>query len=225
VNLTDLLTGEHLHHVLRTWGYGALAAAVGLEALGLPLPGEITLISAALFAGATHHMDIRLVVLTAAAAAVMGSNGGYLIGRALGEPLLHRYGARIGLTEPRLLMGRRLFAQHGAKVVLFGRFIVVLRTIAASLAGALVMPFPIFLAANAAGGIIWASLYGFGAYELGARIEVVKGPLGIALGALAAIGFAATVLLARRHEKRFTDQARAERVARLASEKRCERAH
>jgi membrane protein DedA with SNARE-associated domain len=224
VSLTDLLTGEHLHHVLHTWGYGAVALAVGLEAVGLPLPGEITLVSAALYAGATHHMDINLVVLTSAAAAVMGSNLGYLIGRALGEPLLQRYGSRIGLTEPRLLMGRRLFAKHGAKVVLFGRFIVVLRTIAASLAGALEMPFPVFLAANAAGGVIWSCLYGFGAYMLGNRIEMMKGPIGIGLGALAALGFVATVLVARHHEKRLTGQASAEHKAQMAPEKEPEKA-
>ena len=212
MSLTELLTGEHLRHLLHTWGYGAVAAAVGLEALGLPLPGEITLVSAALYAGATHRMDIALVVLTAAAAAVMGSNAGYLIGRALDVPLLQQYGWRIGLSETRLVIGRRLFARHGAKVVLFGRFIVVLRSLAALLAGALEMPFAPFLIANVAGGVVWASIYGFGAYELGERIERIKGPMGLGLGVAAALGFVAAVLLARRHERRVTEQARSGRM-------------
>lgn len=208
MTLTELFTGEHLHHLLRTWGYGAVALAVGLESVGLPLPGEITLISAALYAGATGRMDIVLVVLTAAASAIMGSNAGYLIGRALGEPLLERYGPRIGLTAERLMVGRRLFARHGAKVVLFGRFIVVLRTVAAVLAGALTMAFPVFLAANVAGAVVWTCLYGFGAWELGSRIETMKGPLGIGIGAVAAIGFVAAILLARRHERRMQEEVR-----------------
>jgi len=225
VTLTDLLNGENLHHVLHTWGYGALALAVGLEAVGLPLPGEITLISAALYAGATHRMDVWLVVLTSSVATVMGSNLGYLIGRWLGEPLLERFGPRLGLTMPRLIAGRQLFARHGAKVVLFGRFIVVLRTIAAPMAGALWMPFPTFLTANVAGGIIWSCVYGFGAYELGGSVELMKGPIGVGLGALAAVLFVATVLAARRHEKRYTAQAHARHLASVASGKGCERAH
>jgi len=179
---------------------------IGLESTGLPVPGESLLIAAALYAAATHQLTIPLVVTAAAVGAIVGDNCGYLIGRGVGYRLLRRYGSYVLLTPERLEVGRRLFARHGGKVVLFGRFVAVLRTLAALLAGANRMPWPHFLLANAVGGIGWASVYGFGAYALGNQIRRLQGPLGIALGAIGLAAIAATILYARREERRLTEE-------------------
>lgn len=124
--------------------------------------------------------------------------------------LLARFGRRIGLTPERLKLGQFLFRRHGGKVVFFGRFIVVLRTLAALLAGANGMPWRSFLLFNALGGVAWCSLYGFGAYLLGDAAKHLRGPIGIVIGIIAALLIGATVIFLKRNEKRL--QADAERA-------------
>ena len=97
-----------------------VAALVALESMGLPVPGETTLIAAALYAGTTHELNIVAVVLTAAAGAIIGDNVGFWLGREFGYRLLLRYGARLGLTERKIKLGQYLFLRHGGKVVFWG---------------------------------------------------------------------------------------------------------
>ena len=66
---------------------------------------------------------------------MLGDNLGFWIGRTVGLRLVKRYGPYLHITEGRLRLGRYLFAQHGAKVVFFGRFVTILRALAALLAG------------------------------------------------------------------------------------------
>lgn len=139
-------------HLIAQYGYGAVALAVGVESIGVPFPGETTLIAAALYAGATHQLNIVAVVAVAAIGAILGDNVGFLIGREFGFRLLVRYGHFIRMTKPRIKLGQYLFLRHGGKVVFFGRFAAVLRALAAFLAGANRMTWPRFLVFNAAGG-------------------------------------------------------------------------
>src|SRR5690348_16321389 len=92
-------------HLISQYGYLAVGGIVGLESIGIPLPGETTLIAAATFAGATDHLDIGLVIAAAAIGAIVGDSIGFCIGREVGLRLLHRLGPRVGLTEPRLKLG------------------------------------------------------------------------------------------------------------------------
>ena len=189
------------------FGYGAVAFAVGVESIGVPFPGESTLIAAALYAGATHHLNIIVVVIAAATGAIVGDNIGFLIGREVGFPLLVRYGHYIRMTPPRIKLGQYLFLRHGGKVVFFGRFIAILRALAAFLAGANRMTWPRFLVFNAAGGIVWAAVYGFGAYFLGEEIRRLMGPVGITLGVLAVLVIIAGTIFIRRNEVRLEKEA------------------
>ena len=107
-------------------------------------------------------------------------------------------------------MGRYLFVRHGAKVVFFGRFVSVLRTYAAFLAGTNRMPWGRFLVFNASGGILWASLYGLGAYYLGHEIERVGKPVGVAIAVGAVIVIVVAIIFVRRSESRL--EAEAERA-------------
>ncbi len=173
--------------LIETYGYWIVAGVIALESMGLPLPGETTLVAASLYAGSTHRLEIWLVLLAAAAGAIIGDNIGFWIGREGGLRLLERYGSRVGLGPARLRLGRYMFRLHGGKVVFFGRFVAMLRALAALLAGANRMDWPQFLAFNAAGGIVWVGLYGGGAYLLGDRITRVVGPIGLAALGIAAV--------------------------------------
>lgn len=203
----------HLHALeglLQTYGYGVIVLGIMLESMGLPLPGESLMIAAALYAAATHHLNIFILVPLAAAGAIAGDQIGYFIGRSIGFRVLARWGQKLGLTTDRLELGRYLFRRYGAAVVFFGRFVAVLRTFAAVLAGANRMPWHTFLLWNALGGIGWTSLYGFGAYVLGNAAERLSGPIGIALGVIGAVIIVAAVILVHRNENCLLQDARKE---------------
>ena len=194
-------------HWISAYGYWGLAAIVTLESMGVPLPGETIVIAAAVYAAKTHHLDIGLIILAAAAGAIVGDNLGYAIGREIGYRLLLRYGRFIRLTEPRLKLGQYLFLRYGGRIVFFGRFVAEIRTFAALLAGINRMDWNRFLAANAAGGILWASAYGLGAYLIGERVHSVRGPVGIALLVLAILAGIAMFAFLRRNAKRLQEEA------------------
>jgi membrane protein DedA with SNARE-associated domain len=194
---------HHLIQLLHTYGAATLGMVVALESFGLPVPGESLLIAAAVIAATTHQLGIVPVVLAAALGAIAGQIGGYWIGRGVGYRLLRRYGHYIGLTGRRLAFGRALFRRHGVKVVVVARFIAVLRTLAALLAGANRMPWVRFMVANVIGSVAWAALFGFGAYALGHEAKRVAGPAAIAIAIVAVVAVAGFVVYARRHERRL----------------------
>ncbi|HEV2673263.1 MAG TPA: DedA family protein [Aliidongia sp.] len=198
---------EYVMPLIREHGVLAIGGITMIESMGIPAPGESAVIAAAIYATTTHQFGIVPLVASAAAGAIIGDNIGYLIGRGIGFRLIHRYGRKIGLTEPRIKLGRYLFLRHGSKVVFFGRFVAVLRTFTSLLAGANRMDWKRFLLANALGGIFWASLYGFGAYALGHEIRRLEAPLAIGLGVVAAVVIGAIIVLLRRHEARLQQEA------------------
>ena len=207
--MSDLI-GFDPGSLIAMYGCWVVFLVVGLESIGIPLPGETVLVAAAIYAGTTQQLSIVIVVSAAAAGAILGDNIGFWIGREFGFRLLLRYGRRIGLGEPRLKLGQYLFLRHGGKIVFFGRFVALLRTFAALLAGANRMPWRPFLLFNAAGGIVWATFFGTGAYVLGAAMHRTSGPVGIGLAVLAAAGAIGGIIFVRHHEKGL--QARAERA-------------
>lgn len=201
---------HHLVHLVATYGPGLIGLVVGLEAMGLPLPAESLVIAAAASLGTTHKPGIEWVVLAGAAGAIIGDNIGYLLGRTLGWRALRHWGHRVGLSNDRLLLGAYLFRRHGGKVVFLGRFIVFLRTVSALLAGANRMDWRWFLVCNAAGGVLWACIYGLAGYWLGRAVTRIAAPVGIALGVVA-VGVMVTVVLAiRRNEHALLEQAKRE---------------
>src|SRR6266853_2280595 len=149
-----------LTHLLTTYGYWAVLLFVAIESIGIPFPGETMLLVAAIYAGMTHLLSIPLVIVAAASGAILGDNLGFWIGREGGYHLLRRYGRFVRLDQRKLKLGLYLFLKHGGKVVFFGRFVTVLRAWAAFLAGTNRMRWPRFLLFNAAGAIVWATLYG-----------------------------------------------------------------
>lgn len=182
------MTSTWITHLLQSYGYYAVFALIALESLGIPLPGESSLIAAALYAGTTHHLNIAVLAGVATGAAILGDNAGYWIGKTGGQHLAERYGHYVRLNHAKLKVGRYLFARHGGTVVFFGRFVAVLRTYAAFFAGLNRMRWSRFLAANTAGGLLWVSVYAFGAYALGTAASGIGSTISI-------IGMAATGVL------------------------------
>lgn len=194
------VTTAGLQHLLLTWGYVAVFFFVAVESLGVPVPAETMLITAAAYAGAGHLM-IQWVVLAAALGAIIGDNTGYLLGRIGGRPLALRFGKYIHIDAAKLDVAERFFDRHGDKTVFLGRFVALLRTWAAFLAGLNRMHWAKFLVFNAAGGIVWSVLYGTLAFELGKNLPLlhrVVDTLGIAGIVLAVLVAAALFILHRR---------------------------
>ncbi len=168
-------------------GYLVLAALVAGESAGIPLPGETALITAGVLAS-QGRMSLPLVVAVAAAAAIIGDNFGYLLGRKGARRLLERPGRLEEKRRKFIERGEAFFARHGGKTVFLGRWLPFLRVTAAWLAGANRMPWPQFLAWNAAGGIAWAVSVGVLAYLLGQAVAAVLHTAGyVALGLFALV--------------------------------------
>jgi membrane protein DedA with SNARE-associated domain len=193
--------------LITTYGYWAVLAFVAIESTGIPFPGETMLLAASIYAGTHHSFHIALVIAAAATGAILGDNLGYLVGYTFGFRLLRRYGHLIRLDERKLKLGIYLFRKHGGKVVFFGRFVAVLRAWAAFLAGTSRMPWHRFLLFNAAGGILWATIYGMAGYALGDNVHRLSGPVGIASVVLAVLAMATLFIITRQNERRLEEEA------------------
>ena len=184
-----------------------VALIIGLECLGLPLPGETIQIAAAIYAGTSHDLNIWFVIGAAALGVILGNTVGFWIGHEGGYRLLLRFGPRLKMTESRIKLGQYLFLRHGGKIIFFSRFVAVLRLFGALLAGANRMRWQTFSLFNIAGGIAWATLYGAGAYYLGTKMHLFTRYAGIGAGLAAVILIAAVVVYLRRHEAQLQSEA------------------
>jgi membrane protein DedA with SNARE-associated domain len=143
--------------------------AVGVESIGIPVPGETALIAASAIAGQAHG-SLPAIIGFASAGAIIGDNIGYAIGRVGGDKVMQRF-FRSPERQATLKVGRYLFRKYGVHVVFFGRFMTGIREIAAFMAGAMKMEWRKFFVANALGAVTWASAYGTAAYYAGKSIE------------------------------------------------------
>ncbi|MFI9246297.1 DedA family protein [Streptomyces sp. NPDC053086] len=187
--------------------YALVALVIGLESLGIPLPGEIILISAALMS--SQHSGVNPVVLgaCATAGAVIGDSIGYAIGRKGGRPLLAWLGSKFPrhFSAGHVATAERSFEKWGMWAVFFGRFVALLRIFAGPLAGVLHMPYWKFLIANVLGGICWAGGTTAVIYYVGIVAEDwLKrfSYLGLAVAVL--IGLASMLVLKRKAKKAQT---------------------
>lgn len=196
-----------LGHLIHDYGLLTVAVVIGLECVGVPLPGETALLAAAVYAGTKHDLNIISVILTAAGAAIFGRMIGYVLGHEFGYWLLLRYGSYVGMTTSRIKLGQYLFLRHGGKIVFIAQFIPILRTFAGLFAGANVMPWRDFLFANVVGSILWAAMYGSAAYELGREFERLEGPLVLILAVITVILFIVGGVFVKRHEAQLIAEA------------------
>ncbi|MBZ4319473.1 DedA family protein [Streptomyces huiliensis] len=149
---------EWLESVPAVAVYLLVGGVIGLESLGIPLPGEIVLVSATLMAATQDHINPYILGACAVAGAIIGDSIGYLIGRKGGKPLLEWLGRKFPkhFGPHHVATAERSFQKWGMWAVFVGRFIALLRIFAGPLAGVLHMPYWKFLIANVLGGIVWA---------------------------------------------------------------------
>lgn len=152
--------------------YALVALIIGLESLGIPLPGEIALVTASLLA-AKGVVNPWVVAFCAIAGAVIGDSVGYSIGRKGGKPLFEKLGRRFPrhFGPEHLETAEQSFQRWGMWAVFFGRFIALLRIFAGPLAGALHMSYWKFLTANVLGAICWAGGTTLLVYQVGKVAE------------------------------------------------------
>jgi membrane protein DedA with SNARE-associated domain len=165
--LAALISLATIQNALNSFGYAAVALFVMIESSGIPFPGETMLLLASFYAAVSHQLQIPLVIACAAFGAIIGDNIGYLIGRTGGRAIVVRFGKYVFIKPEHLDRAEVYFAKHGDKTVFFGRFIAVLRAWAAFLAGVNHMHWRTFLIYNAAGGIVWATIFGTLGYVAG----------------------------------------------------------
>src|SRR5215510_7585619 len=160
------------------WALLLMFALLALESFGLPLPGETALIACSVLAS-QGALPIAGVIGVAIVAAIVGDNLGYWTARKGGRALLVRFRLTRRYAERYLPRGERFFAKHGGKAIFLGRFVAVLRVTAAWCAGLTRMHWWRFLAWNAAGGIVWATLVGVIACWLGDAAAAALGGYGL----------------------------------------------
>lgn len=162
-----------LEAIVRAIGYPAAALGILIETMGIPFPGETTMLIVSAYA-AQGHLDIRLVTLVAVVGTVLGGDLGYLIGYRGGRPFVERFLARFHLRPHHLASAERLFLRYGPATLLFARFLAGLRQWSAMLAGMARMPFWRFQFYNVIGGTAWAVLVCLTGFFLGNHLELLE---------------------------------------------------
>jgi membrane protein DedA with SNARE-associated domain len=187
--------------------YLLVGLVIGLESLGIPLPGEVILVSAALMSS-QGHVSALTVGVCAALGAIVGDSIGYAIGRKGGRPLLDRLGRSFPkhFSPGHVATAERSFERWGMWAVFFGRFVALLRIFAGPLAGVLQMAYWKFLTANVLGGLVWAGGTTAVVYYVGIVAEAwLKrfSYLGLSVAVLVAL---ASFLLVKRRAARSGDE-------------------
>lgn len=162
---------QTLFNLLREWlthyGYGAIAALLLFENLGLPVPGETVLLLAGFLAFSQRRLELPFIILAGIIATNFGSCMGYLIGQRGGLPLLQRYQRALHLNPAILQRGEDLFARYGAAAIFGARFVAGLRIFAGPLAGVLRMKWRTFLLFNFLGSVLWVTVIAGAGYLFG----------------------------------------------------------
>ena len=186
------------------WAYVLLFFGAALESaafLGFLVPGETIVILAGVLVS-FGVLELPEAITIAVAGAIIGDNVGYHLGRRLGRPWLEEHGHRIGMRHSTLERIDALFARHGGKAVLIGRFIGFLRAMAPFVAGASRMRYRTFVPYNAVGATAWGIFFVLLGYFLGASWTVAErwlGRVGLVLGTVALI---ATIVWLKRAKRR-----------------------
>jgi membrane protein DedA with SNARE-associated domain len=188
-----------MEHFLETWGYLAVFVLSFISSMGLPVGAEVAIIyggvlSSSEFSHDPHHLNVIAVIVVAALAEVLGSLAGYLIGYFGGRPLVDRVGKYVLLTHRDLDRAEAWFDRRGEPLVLFGRFIPLLRSFVSFAAGLAEMAIGKFVLFTVVGCVIWCAALTSVGDALGKTYKHVLKDFsyaGYVLGALAVIAVVA----------------------------------
>jgi membrane protein DedA with SNARE-associated domain len=161
------VSSHEITHLIHEYGVALVFGVVGLQALGLPLPGTTALIAASLYAATSHGLSIEGVIAAAAAGALLGTCGGFALGRWGGEPLLVGIGRRLRKRPDDVHRLRAEFAAHGGAWLVVGRWITGVRNITGLLAGASGMPVRRFIRYSTTAALAWGVIEGLKYYWFG----------------------------------------------------------
>jgi len=167
-----------MEHFLETWGYLAVFVLSFISSMGLPVGAELAIIYGGVLASGQiphepHHLNLAVVCVLATLAEVLGSLAGYLIGLYGGRALVDRFGKYVLLTHRDLDRAEAWFARHGEPLVLFGRFIPLLRSFVSFAAGLGEMAIGKFVAFTVIGCAIWCTALASLGFALGASYNHV----------------------------------------------------
>ncbi len=181
-----------MEHYLRDLGYFAVFGLSFISSMGLPVGAEVAIIYGGVLASGqivgVRPLNLVLVIVVATLAEVLGSLAGYLIGYFGGRPLVDKAGKYVLLTHKDLDRAEAWFARRGEPVVLFGRFIPLLRSFVSFAAGLGEMALAKFLVFTVIGCAIWCTVLTSVGYSLGSTYNHV-------LKAFSYAGYVAAVLV------------------------------
>lgn len=184
------------------WFYAIVAAIVFVETgvVVFPLlPGDSLLFLAGTVV-ASAGLDVHVLVLILATAAVAGDSLNYAIGRYIGPRVLERPDSR-WLRKSYLERTHRFYERYGGVTIIIARFVPIVRTFAPFLAGVGAMSYPRFLTYNIVGGVAWVALLTYAGFFFG-NIPWVKQNLTFIVLAIVVVSLlpaAVTFLRERRH--------------------------
>jgi len=155
-----------------------------VDAIGIPFPGRIMLITAGSMTDQArdHGIGTGLVIAVAVVGTVAGDHVWYLLGRLMGRRFLDRYGRRLRISGPRLVTADRFLRRFGGISLILGRLAATLRIVITPLAASRGMSYARFLAFDFAGAVLWAA----GFVWLGRAAGAVGGRGGL-IGTLAVV--------------------------------------
>jgi membrane-associated protein len=195
-----------LSTLLSGWlGYAALFGVVYSETgllVGFFFPGDSLLFTVGVVAGA-GQLNIALVIVVLASAALLGDSTGYFLGRKTGVRIFSRPDSLLFKREY-VLRTQKFYEVHGGKTIVYARFLPIVRTFAAFVAGVMQMPYRRFLPYSVCGGIGWVFVMTMLGYELGS-VPLVRRNFDKAILAIIVLSLLPTlfeVLRARRAQGR-----------------------
>jgi len=172
------------------FGYVMVAVFLFVEAIGVPIPGESAVVTAAAYAG-RGSLSIIGIIVSACIGTISGGMTAYWIGLRGGNTIISHFGRALRLNAARLEKAHSFFVKHGAKTVLLGRFVALLRSYIGIFAGISHMPWPRFAAYNAGGGVVWVLTFSGIGYFFGVNLPRLIHDLGrvsLVLALLIALG-------------------------------------
>lgn len=170
---------ENLPHIIQIaapfvdkYGYFGVGGLLLLESMGIPFPGETTLIAAAVFAG-IGQLNIFAVIAVGILAAVIGDNIAFAIGHFGGQRIIDKWGKYIFLPPGRYAKFEDFFNRNGGKVIIVARFIDGLRQLNGIIAGSSEMKWSKFIVYNIIGASVWVLTWTTIGYYGGSHIQTL----------------------------------------------------